>query len=243
MAAQLWAGPGAALSHLTAAAIWRLRDTRPAVIDVVTNRNVRAAGVRVHRATVAHNDVARSGAFTVTSADRTLIDLASVLNEARLESCLEEALHQRLLDPADLRIRLSSCGSRGRRGAGTLRQLLDMRGPDCAPTESDLETLLLRVLRKARLPAPQRQYEVWNGHEFVARLDFAYPDAHLAIQADSYRWHSRRRAWEKDIHQRNKLQVLGWRLRPTTYGELKYRPELFAKDVAYLLRARHPLGL
>ncbi len=76
VAAQLWAGPGAALSHLTAAAIWGLRDARPLVIDVVTHRNIRASGVRVHRSPIASNDIARAGAFIVTSRDRTLIDLA-----------------------------------------------------------------------------------------------------------------------------------------------------------------------
>jgi len=236
MAAQLWAGPGAALSHLTAAAIWHLRERRPLVIDLITHRNIRAPGVRVHRSQLSSNDVVRVGAFVLTSGARTIIDLAGVVDEARLENCLEHALHDRLLDLSQLRAQLQQVGSKGRRGAGVLHQLLDIRDSAAAPAESDVETLLFRVVRKARLPLPERQHCVWDDKEFVARIDFAYPDVLLATPVDSYKWHSRRHVWEKDIDQRNWLQSLGWRLRPTTFGELKSRPERFTGDLARLLR-------
>ena len=48
-AASLWAGPAAALSHLTAAAVFELRSRRPLVIDATTQRKISTAGVRVHR--------------------------------------------------------------------------------------------------------------------------------------------------------------------------------------------------
>jgi hypothetical protein len=71
---------------------------------------------------------------------------------------------------------------------------------------------------------------------FITRLDFAYPEALLAIPADSFRWHSRRKSWETDIEQRNRLVAAGWRVRPTTWGELKFRPDQFTSDIARLLK-------
>jgi hypothetical protein len=239
MGAQLWAGPRAALSpnrcrHLG------LRDGRPLAIDVVTNRSIRASGVRVHRSPISSDDVVRVGAFVVTTGARTMIDLAGVLDEERLETCLEQALYERLLELPELDARLKQVGGKGRKGAGVLHQLLDLRDPGSAPTESEIETLLFRVLRKAHLPLPERQHSVWDDREFVTRIDFAYPEARIAIPVDSYKWHSRRRVWEKDIERRARLQALDWRVRPTTSGELRYQPERFTADVARLLRLPWP---
>jgi hypothetical protein len=230
----LWAGHAAALSHLTAAAVLELRSHRPLVIDVTTERRIRAAGVRVHRCGLSAVDVVTVGCLTVTTPVRTLIDLAGVLDEDRLEDCLEEALYKKLVHLPELRERIDAAGTRGRKGVGRLHRLLEMRDAASAPNESAFESLLFRVLRKARVPLPERQYEVCDGPEFIARLDFAYPRQRVAIFADSYKWHGRRRTWEKDIHQRNKLQALGWRIRPTTWSELRSRPDEFAADVLLL---------
>jgi hypothetical protein len=236
-AAYLWVGPAAALSHLTAAAVFELRSHRPLVIDVTTQRRIRTAGVRVHRCGLSTVDVMKVGCLAVTTPVRTLMDLADVLDEDRLEDCVEEALYKRLVRLPELQERINAVGARGRKGAGRFHRLLETRNPACAPTESDFESLLFRVLRKAGIPLPERQYEVWDGPDFIARLDFAYPNQRVAIFADSYKWHGRRSIWEKDIHQRNKLQALAWRIRPTTWTELKSRPEDFVADVVLLRRS------
>ena len=70
--------------------------------------------------------------------------------------------------------RLEILGGHGRRGAGVLRELLALRDPDAAPTESMFETLIERLLRGAGIEMPVRQYEVWDGDEFIARIDFAW---------------------------------------------------------------------
>jgi hypothetical protein len=234
-AAHLWAGPGAALSRLTAAAILGLRSDHPLVVDVTTTRKIKTNGVRVHRTQLARSDEMKVAGFPVTTPSRTLIDLASVLDEGRLESCLEQALYLRLFRLSEMQSRIVEVGCRGRKGAGVLQELLELRDSVDAPTESDMETLLIRVLRKARMPIPRRQYEVWDGSQLVTGLDFAFPDELLGIPADSYRWHGTRTQWEKDIEQRNRALALGWRLRPTTWAELTRRPERFVGDLGRLL--------
>ena len=234
-AAHLWAGPGAALSHLTAAAILGVQSHHPLVVDVTTTRKIKTNGVRVHRTQLAGSDVMKVAGFPVTTPSRTLIDLASILDEGRLESCLEQALYLRLVRLSEMQSRIVQLGRRGRKGVGALQDLVELRDPVDAPTESDMETLLVRVLRRARMPIPRRQYEVRDGSQFVTRLDFAYPDEMLGIPADSYRWHGARAQWEKDIEQRNRALALGRRLRPTTWAELTRRPDRFVGDIGRLL--------
>jgi hypothetical protein len=119
-AASLWAGREAALSHLTAAALFDLRPHRPLVIDVTTERKIRTDGVRVHRCGLSSIDVMLVGRLAVTTPVQTLMDLAAVLDEDRLEDCLEDALYKRLVRLPELQKRFDALGARGRKGAGAL---------------------------------------------------------------------------------------------------------------------------
>jgi very-short-patch-repair endonuclease len=162
-----------------------------------------------------------------------------VLDEERLETCLEQALYERLLELPELDARLKQVGGKGRKGAGVLRfstcairgaHLLRVRSKRFSFASCERLTCLCR----------ERQHSVWDDQEFVTRIDFAYPEARIAIPVDSYKWHSRRRVWEKDMERRNRLQALDWRVRPTTSGELRYQPERLTADVARLLRLPWP---
>jgi hypothetical protein len=235
MATNLFAGPGSALSGLTAAAVLGLRESRPLLVHVTTDRQLMTDGVRVHRSLLIPSDTIACGPLIVTRAARTLMDLAAVLDQDRLEDCLEEALHRRLLNIEALVDYLSKLNPRGRRGIGKLRRLVAFRDPSATPNETKFETLLFRTLRNAALPLPERQFRVWEERKPLARLDFAYPADLLGVPADSYVWHARRQNWERDIDQRNRLLALGWRLRPTTWTELKRRPDRFTCDIRQLL--------
>jgi predicted transcriptional regulator of viral defense system len=93
MAAVLACGPGAALSHASAAALWGIRPTGATRIDVT----VRGAGGRakrprisVHRATgLQADEVTMHQAIRVTTPTRTLLDLASSLPRRALERALD----------------------------------------------------------------------------------------------------------------------------------------------------------
>lgn len=123
----------------------------------------------------------------------------------------------------------------GRRGTQTLRRLLDERGADGHPTQSRFETRLNRLLLTGGLPA-LRQFTVWNGGEFVARVDFCYPDAKLIVEADSYRWHSGKRAWQRDMERRNQLTELGWQIIHITWEDLTRRPQETLTRIRALLQ-------
>ena len=111
---------------------------------------------------------------------------------------------------------------------GLLRQRPDGR----QRSQSAFERLLLRVLRDNGLPAPVSQHPLRLSSGRVVRLDVAYPDAKLAIEADSYAYHSSHVAWAND-HVRNRdLIVDGWHIFSVTWRDLVERP----LEIAELLR-------
>lgn len=106
MAAVLTCGAGAALSDGSAGALLGIvRDSR--VIEVTVPASVARrgrVGIAIHRrATLAAEDVTDHLGIPVTSAIRTLVDLASRLDDERLERAIGEADKLDLIDPASLR--------------------------------------------------------------------------------------------------------------------------------------------
>ncbi len=77
------------------------------------------------------------------------------------------------------------------------------------------EMRVVRRLLAAGLPQPVRQYEIWVGGVFIARVDLAYPEFRLAIELDGFRWHAGRRPFRSDRLRRNRIEAVGWRLLET----------------------------
>jgi hypothetical protein len=101
MAAVLACGPGAAVSHRTAADLWGLRQTAAARIDVTVptraGRKPRSR-IRIHRARLASADVPTVEGIPATTVPRTLIDLPEEVPERGVERALDEAEFLRLFD-------------------------------------------------------------------------------------------------------------------------------------------------
>ena len=222
LAAVLWGGPGSAASHRAAATLWKL-DGIERALEITTPRRLDSHSVISHRnEPLPSHDLKLIDGIPTTGIDRTLFDLSGVVEISVLEDALDAALRKRLTSVARLRLRLRQTS--GRRGVKNLRKLLDERTNDGQPTQSRFETRLNRLLVDGGLP-PLRQFTVWDGGEFVARVDFCYPDAKLIVEADSYRWHSSKRAWERDLERRNQLTELGWQIVHITWNDLMRRPD------------------
>jgi predicted transcriptional regulator of viral defense system len=76
-------GPGAVLSHRSAAQLWELRQSNSGLVDVTVpsqNGRIRRDGVRVHRSgRISPEEVTERSGIPVTTVARTLLDLADVL--------------------------------------------------------------------------------------------------------------------------------------------------------------------
>jgi very-short-patch-repair endonuclease len=180
MAAVLACGPGAVLSHASAAAAWQLRRDDGAKIEVSVQGRAarRPRGITVHRPrTLAAGDITRHQDIPVTSPTRTLIDLAARLSRDQLEAAIKQADKLDLVDPDALRQAVN-----GRRGAAKLRRILDRR--TFALTASGLERRFLPIARNAGLPKPQTGVFV-NGFE----VDFYWPQLGLVVETDGLRYH------------------------------------------------------
>jgi hypothetical protein len=176
-----------------------------------------------------------------TTATRTLIDLGGVVSAATLEAALERALHERLTTLDRLIRRFFQVARKGRTGIGPLRALLVDRDPTLAPAESDLETLLLRILREHGLPAPVRQHVVeLDGSVF--RLDVAYPDRKIFIEGDGFGVHTMRRVFERDRDRQNLPVLAGWLPLRFTWRQLCRAPLRVATQVSDAHDRRSPFS-
>jgi very-short-patch-repair endonuclease len=229
MTACLAWGVGAVISHRAAAAFWRLVgfDRGPAELTVPGGRRRAGPGI-IHHYRLSRADVTTVDGIPITTPARTLLDLAAVASIDAVEEALDDALRRGIVSIASLRRRLAAETRRGRRGIAGMRTLLDARDPSVAIPESVFERRLLRVLRRTGLHPPVLQYEVRAGDRLVAIVDFAYPAARLAIEADGFRYHSGRNAWDRDRARRNQLTLLGWRVIHVTWTDLQRPARLIA---------------
>jgi hypothetical protein len=104
LAAVLACGPGAVLSHVSAAALWGLRPSSAAVVDVtVPGTGARKRnGLRIHRARDLTGQTDTRDGIPVTTPARTVLDLAETLQRRPLERLLDQAENTRLADVASL---------------------------------------------------------------------------------------------------------------------------------------------
>ena len=223
--AACWAGGlRAAASHRSAAELWGLAGRRTDFVEITCPRWRRARHDRVivHETKVlGAADMSTLDGIPVTTAARTILDLGAVCRPIVVEKALENALRRELVSLSSMRALLDRIARQGRNGAGVLRAILDERDPDHAPTESDKETELLAVIRKHGLPLPVPQFEIVHNRRFVARVDFAYVEAKLAIEYESYAHHDGKLALERDSARRNQVLVAGWLLLCATHADLR----------------------
>ena len=116
----------------------------------------------------------------MTTPARTLIDLATQLEDGPLEAAVNEADGLGLIDPE--RLRQIVDGRSGLRGVPALRRVIDRR--TFSLTDSELERRFLRLVRRAGLPTPLTQQHL-NGF----RVDFYWPELRLVVEADGLRYH------------------------------------------------------
>ena len=238
LAATFAAGPGAVASHRAAAALWETPGFLTGSTDVLRPRHTdhRSALGPVHETRVlppSHLTVV--DVIPVTGPGRTLFDLAVMVSPTRVERALDSSLARGLVNLPALHSLFAELRGRGRSGVGTMRRLLEERGPGFVAPESELERRLLAVLTGAGLPAPRRQ--LWAGGTSVAgRADFAYPESGLVIEADGRRHHMSRLDFENDRRRDNWLMAARWRVLRVSWEQITDRPDEAVRLVREALR-------
>jgi very-short-patch-repair endonuclease len=238
MAAALWAGDGAVVSHGTAGVLWGIDGVRGPRTElwVPSPRNPHAEPVVVHRGErVDRADRTALGTIPMTTPIRTLIDIAGRLENDRLLAAMESVFRQNLGTPERLAARLGALRDSGRPGAGRLASLLEQRG-DGRPLESTLEGKVWLLLMRSGLPRPARQHWVTTaGGRY--RLDFAWPGRKLALECDGWEHHGNRVAFGKDRERLSEMVAMGWRVLLITWEVGTRQPRRVVRWVEMALAA------
>ncbi len=232
-------GPDATASHASAAALRNLVGFVPGAMEITVpyGRDRGAPGV-VHRTELAGVDVEVVDAIPATTVARTLLDVAGSYAEDVVEAALDDALYRGLVSRARLRWRLDQLAANGRAGVAVLRDLLKAREGMVSVPQSLFETRLLRLLKANGFPLPEVQHPIKDHGRFIARVDFAYPNAQLVIEADGRTSHSGRADFERDRQRSNALVALGWRILRITWEALTRAPATVLQMIGTALSVR-----
>jgi very-short-patch-repair endonuclease len=183
MAAVLACGPGAVLSHRSAAELWQLLKPIGGRVDVTVPSAAgrrKRGGLHIHRcpSLLRQSTTVRSG-IPVTTTARTLADLKRTVPDWLYRRALRQAEYLGL--------------DTGGEGDGT---------------RSDLESAFLRLCRRHGLPEPERNVRVGP-----FTVDFLWRDEGLVVETDGYAAHRGRQAFLDDRARELELSARGLRLR------------------------------
>jgi very-short-patch-repair endonuclease len=160
--------------------------------------------------------------------------LGTVAPVGVVERALDDAVARGLVSLRELAARVSG-SHRGHRGINIVRGLLHER--DCGETvvPTEIERRLRLILLNAHLPEAAFQYEAFAGERFLGRVDFAYPDAKLAVEVDGYRFHASLAAFQHDRARQNGLVAEGWTVLRYTWKDVTTRPDWVTGQVRAVL--------
>ena len=226
-------------SHRSAAALHGIEGFslgRPELV-VGQNRARSAVGVIVHRsAQMDSTKPVTLHGMPCTGLSRTVLDLAAVVSRERLERAIDAVFRDGRLRYHDLFKVLDAHARNGRTGTCEFRAVLDERAGESAVPLSDWSRWVRDLICEASLPKPVLEYQVHTVEgDFVAQVDLAYPQRHLAIELDSIRWHHNRDSFVNDRRRRNRLMTAGWDVLSFTWHDCSEQPAALCDVVARAL--------
>lgn len=228
-AAVLACGPGALLSHTSAAALWGLGPEWPRWPQVtLPSGDRRPPGIQVHRcSTLARADRRRQRLIWVTSVARTILDIAPGLGERRLRRIVNDALVADLLRPSTLAELLDRCPKHP--GAKRLRPFAD----DDEPTKSELEDSFAEFVKRHGLPVPRTNFRVAG-----VERDIVYERERVIVELDGWRFHRSRASFEADRERDAVALAAGFVTVRLTWRRVHGVPAVEAARLREILAAR-----
>lgn len=231
-ALQLWAGPAGQISCEAAGALYELDGCREGRLAITLPRGIRNRhpSVPMHETTCGLDFPRTREGLRLTSPERTVIDLASVLARDDADDALHCAVRRELTTFERVARHLD-----GRPGTEVMRELLAEAGAGTRPRGSVLEGRFVRRARAAGLElVPQFEVHV-DGHRYL--LDFADPIRRVAIEVDGFESHATRKGFQHDATRGTLLQLAGWRVLHFTWADIRDRPDWVLDCVRRVLAA------
>jgi very-short-patch-repair endonuclease len=241
MAAVLASGDEAVLSHRSAAALWGIYGSGTGEAHVTLPRKTRSQrSIRRHFGALREDERDVIDGIPVTTAARTVLDLAADKGEVAAETALREMEYLGLYGPVSLPALLE--GYPRHRGTPIVRVCLDrLRDDPGGRIRSTLEESFLPFLDEHRIPRPRLNAWISIGdHRF--QVDCLWPDARLVGELDGFASHGTKRAFRKDRKRDRRLAAHGFHTIRITEDQLLDEPSEVAADLRILLAASSPPG-
>ncbi len=227
-AALLYAGPGAMLSHGTAAWWYGLIDNRPATVHVSTPRRCRSRrGIKVHQ----RRDCERAWrkGLPVTTVAQTFVDFAATASLNRVRTVLANAEYHRLLNVAEVQQLLGP----GRPGSTRLRAALERHQPRLAYARSPTETAFFEICEAHGIPPPAVNVRIagWTA-------DFLWRQGGVVVEVDPYGNHHTPAQVDRDRRKDLALRAKGLVVHRYSRDQVEQTPDAIAADVSATLALR-----
>lgn len=225
------AAPHAVLSGPTAGRLHNVRRVHTDDVHILARRAIELTGVSAHRTTMlGPADVQMLGPLRVLRPARLACDLAAYVDDAVLESAIEQMLDRGQFTMSTLRSLARRFCTSGRNGSARLARVLDGRPNWRRPVDSDIELRLLRELASRGLDVVT-QVPVPLDSGRTVHLDLAVPDVGLGIEVDHVTWHGGRLDAQRDKARDRELMRLGWTVVRATDEDIERRLTSVADDV------------
>lgn len=226
--AVLACGPGAVLSHGSAASLWGIFRSWDFPLEVTVPTRSRRRGIRTHHAKLTRADVTIQAGIRVTSAARTLLDIAPRVRDKPLTRAVNDLgirRHLRRRQLADVLERFPR-----HPGAVRLRPFAYRRG---GWTRSEFEDAFVAFCERFGLPEPLINIEV-AGRE----ADAFFPVERVIVELDGYDFHSDKQTFRSDRDKDAHALALDLPTVRITDDRLKDAPEREAERLHAILARR-----
>ncbi|MEJ7585746.1 MAG: DUF559 domain-containing protein [Acidimicrobiales bacterium] len=214
LATVLDAGPGAVLSHASAAALWGL----PGFQLMATHVSVLRGGARSHpELGIVHRPRALPDRYTTTLDDipvvrpaLLMLQLCASVHPLRAGRALDNAWSRRLLSGPSVARLIDDLARCGRNGIVLLRELIEDRGPSYVPPATGLEARFESILRREGIPAMRRQVDLGDDEDWTGRVDFLGDTLPLVVEVDSETYHGALADAVADARRQERLEGQGF---------------------------------
>jgi very-short-patch-repair endonuclease len=215
MRAVLDAGPGAVISHTTAAAWWGLPGFDVSTVHVTRPRGTTCAPAayanQLHEVlTLSAEQVTVLDGVPIVRPERAIFELCATEHPKRAERAMDAAWAKALCSGASLRRVLAELARRGRGGTVVLRELLDARPPGWVPPASNLEARFIEIARGGMLGEWRRQVDLGDDARWCGRVDFVSTNYPVIVEVQSERYHTALTDIAHDTIRRAGLQDAGF---------------------------------
>lgn len=233
---------GAVVSHESAARIHGMspvpKVAQPSV--TVPHRGTYTfPGLTVHQSTdLLPEHIVTINTLRVTSSVRTLLDLAKVLRGKRLGRIVDSSLAGGIVDFDELVDLYFALTRQGKKGMRQMGQILGERADEKRVPETVIETMLFRLLVDAGIKRPVKQFHAPWLERVDGRVDFAYVDEQIVMEADSRRWHGLFDAFNIDRRRDIAAQLAGWIVLRITWQMITEEPAFVVGSVRRALEMR-----